>query len=426
MDFSEVGLAPLLLAFSLGFGASLTPCVYPLIPVTLALFGASKDTPRRRAFLLSLTYVLGIALTYTSLGLVAAYTGSIFGSLLGNPYVVGFFVLLLVALSLYMLDIVSLGFVQKLQQAGSSVGGAGFAGAFIMGTLSGVVAAPCVGPALIAILSVAASSKSPAWGAALLFAYSIGMGVIFVVLGTFSGLIHRIPRAGNWLVYVKFLLAAALLVVAAFLAQPFIPHTPMLDPALDNTAAMLLLLCTAVAAAFFGNQLQSKLLPLLGASLIAVGTYQLVIAPPPTAHQLLSLMAPPDNDSGQHSPKPQGVHWLTDTTQAFSQAKEQGTLVMLDLYADWCAACKELERITFADPQVMQRLASLVTARVDFTLPNDQTEALTERYNVAGLPCVLFLNPDGSEIPETRVSGFLNPQEFMERLDGLPETHAQR
>ena len=393
------GAVQLLTTFFFGFLTSLTPCVYPLIPVTLAIFGAHGDISRVRAFLLSATYVGGISLTYTVLGICSAQTGVVFGSVLGNPVVIGVISTLLVLLSLFTLEVVPMIHLgHSLRTKATHIGQKGFLGAFLMGSLSGVVAAPCVGPVLAIILVVAAASKSTVWGALLLFAYSIGLGMLFLLLGTFSGLLHKLPRSGDWLYYVKFLMAAALLTVTLFIIQPFVPDWSSMLNIKERPWVLSGIAVLACIGGRIGYKHNLKTIKVSAALLLSLTIYQLVI--PSSAPHLTA------QDHGAPST------WINNSKDALEQGRVKNKIVMLDFYADWCVACKELDALTFSNPSVVSQLKNLVTARIDYAAE----EELAATYNVVGLPCVLFIAPDGKEIPDSRIVGFIEADRFLEHL----------
>ena len=402
-DFAA--LSPLLqleLVFVAGFLSSLTPCVYPLIPITLAIFGATGEISRYRAFFLALLYVLGIAVTYTALGLVSAFTGALFGSFLGNPVVVSVGVLLLVLLSLSSLDMLSLDFLRPLRQKADTIGGKGLMGAFLMGTVSGVIAAPCIGPVLVVLLGFAAASQSPVWGGTLLFVYSLGLGVLFILLGTFSGLISKIPRSGGWLVWVKFIMASAILMVAVYLAASFRePFGLGLEPA-TRLYILLALSAAAIALAAVAMKTETKILKFASAVLLAFALYEAIVPAVPQA-----------GISGSSAPQVKSAAWLTSLDAAISQAKKRNSIAMLDLFAEWCGACKELDTKTFPNSQVQELLKNVVAARIDFTTESEESSKIQEQFTVIGLPCILFLSADGKEMPNSRITGFMPPEEFF-------------
>ncbi|MBX7145659.1 MAG: thioredoxin family protein [Oligoflexia bacterium] len=385
--------------FIAGIGTSLTPCVYPLIPITLSIFGAAGETSRLKSFGLSATYVLGIALTYTILGLFSALSGSVFGSLLGNPWVVTILGALLLTLTCSTLDLFGPSFLGGLQNKASSIGGKGFRGAFLMGTVSALVAAPCVGPVLILILGIAATSGQALWGAILLFVYALGFGVLFMLLGAFPGLLKRLPRSGNWLLVVKFIIALALLLAFLFVTQRY---TFALLPEALRSGTLAFCTLSIIGLAIL---LTIRMTGMRRLQIVAATCFALAIFP------WLSL---------SNSSSSRDEHWLSGVDATLAEAKARGTIAMVDFYADWCAACKELDAITFPDPSVRQELANLALGRVDFTEPDD---TLSERYSIVGLPCILFLRADGSEIEGSRITGFLTPSDFIAHLKTkLPAT----
>jgi len=385
--------AQLVSAAVAGLITSITPCVYPLIPITLALFGASSQKSYFRAFLLSSCYVLGIATMYTGLGIVCAATGTVFGTFLGNPIVIGVLAFFLISLAIYSLELIHFRFLSRVQSAASHIGGKGFTGAYLMGLVSGVVAAPCAGPILAVILLLAASTGDVAWGGTLLFVYSIALGTPYILLGTFSGLIKKLPRSGSWLNLVKFATAVALLVLVQTLSWPFIkgffPEALLIDP-----PVVAGVLCFACALAYLSYRFDSKLTRLIAALLLTFCVSPMIVLQP-AAHELT---------------------WNTSIESTLASAAKNQNLAMVDLYADWCTACKELEHKTFSNEQVKERLARLSLGRIDFTLPSEMSDKITAQYNVIGLPCLLFLKADGSEIPDSRVSGFMEVEEFLRHL----------
>ena len=206
-----------------GLMTAFTPCVYPLIPITLGILGARQADSRLQALSISATYVLGIAVMYTTLGVAVAATGAVFGQLMANPLIVGFVSLVLVALGLSMLGFYDLQLPEALRNRAQSVGGGGYGGAFGMGLVSGVIAAPCTGPMLGGILTLAATGQNAVLSGSLLFTFSVGLGMPFLVLGTFSDLIQKAPRAGAWMEKVKHILAVLLFGVALFVAKDAFP-----------------------------------------------------------------------------------------------------------------------------------------------------------------------------------------------------------
>jgi len=259
-----------------------------------------------------------------------------------------------------------------------------------MGTVSGFVAAPCVGPALVVILSVAASAGNALWGALLLFAYAMGFGMLFLVLGSFPSLLGRMPRSGNWLMGIKFILAVALVATAIFLSQQYVLKW-LPDLIFTQALVAVALLGAGLLLAYFSYAKSLGPLKLLAALAVAISICPLIYV---------------RGDS--HS-----YNWNNSIEGALDQARTNSQITMVDFYADWCAACKELEVLTFSNPLVQAELEKIALARLDFTNPNDE---LSEKYNIAGLPCILFLRTDGSEIENSRITGFLSADDFLQHL----------
>ena len=216
-------LGALLLMFVAGFLSSLTPCVYPLIPITVSIFGARAATSRWQAFLLSVVYVLGIAITYSLLGVMAASFGTVFGGAMQSPVVKVGLALLFVVLGLSSLGVIAVRLPGDMQTRLSDVGGAGYLGALLMGLVAGIIAAPCVGPIVAGVLVYVAEQQDIFLGWLMLFVFALGLGVIFVVLGTFSGLIARVPSSGGWMDGVKALFAVVFFGMALFYLRYLFP-----------------------------------------------------------------------------------------------------------------------------------------------------------------------------------------------------------
>lgn len=400
----NISFSQFVAAYLAGFISSLTPCVYPLIPITISLFGINSDTSRLRAFSLSATYVLGICLSYCTLGIISAKLGLVFGSLLANIWFVLGASAFLLLLAAYTLDILKIPFIHTLQTKAGCVKKKGFTGAFIMGALSGVVAAPCVGPALVNILAQAALSKSVYFSALLLFSYSLGLGTLFLLLGTFAGLLERMPRSGNWLFLIKMLIAASLIYLALSFSYPF---TKGFFTMFLSIPLSIILISLALAATYF-IQATFRHHKVLHKS---IGTTCLALA-------VFFAFNLESSNSEENSV------WLRDLDSGLKRAHDTHTLVVIDLFADWCGACKELERLTFSDPRVMSKLKEFTLVRLDFTLENDNNTQFAQKYNVLGLPWILFLNADGNEIKDCKITGFVEPKEILERLEKVKNNNS--
>ncbi len=217
-----------LFVFIGGILTSLTPCVYPLVPITVSVFGAGKDTSRRKSFLLSISYVFGMAVMYSILGVIVASTGSVFGTIMANPIAMGLVCTILIILGLSMLGLFDLQLPMSIQNRLNAVGGSGFGGAFIMGTVAGVIAAPCTGPALGAVLSYVATTNNITLGFFLMLTYAIGMGLLFIVIGTFSSILGSLPKSGGWMYVLENIFGVAIIAMSLFYLKNIWPPLNLL------------------------------------------------------------------------------------------------------------------------------------------------------------------------------------------------------
>ncbi|OGG46345.1 MAG: cytochrome C biogenesis protein, partial [Candidatus Handelsmanbacteria bacterium RIFCSPLOWO2_12_FULL_64_10] len=378
-------------------------CVYPLIPITIGIFGARGARRPIERLTLSLIYVLGIAAMYSGLGLAAASTGAVFGQVLTNPWVIGGVATIFALFGASMLGAFEIQLPAGLQARLSQVGGKGYGGAFAMGLVGGIIAAPCTGPALGAVLTYVATTRDLAFGFWLLFVFALGMGVLFLVIGTFSGAMAALPRSGAWMEGVKsalgiVMLAAALFYlkdVATFLKAALSRSTGYLATA--GGLVLLGLLLGAVHRSFHDASTGARLRKGLGVIFCVVGVYTIAGA----------LTAPASVA---------GPDWVRDEAAGLAQARQAGRPAMIDFYADWCAACVELDRYTYSDPKVRERLRAFVSVKVDFTKESEATRALQKKYRLVGLPTVVFVDGRGNELPDKRLTGFAPPGQFLAHI----------
>ncbi len=394
-----------------GLMTAFTPCVYPLIPITLGILGARKADSRLQALSISATYVLGIAVMYTTLGVAVAATGAVFGQLMANPLIVGFVSLVLIALGLSMLGLYDLQLPEALRNRAQRVSGGGYGGAFGMGLVSGVIAAPCTGPMLGGILTLAATGQNAVLSGSLLFTFSVGLGMPFLVLGTFSDLLQKAPKAGAWMEKVKHVLAVLLFGVALFVAKDAFPGLGALLRPLP-TGLVLGLILVAAGTALGGvhrsvmhGASASRVTASFGVVLLSFGIFL---------------------GAGAFSVVHSDLPWTTMSCQdedlqaahdgVLSQAKVDGKPVMIDFSASWCAACKELEAFTFSGPGVSAVLKErFELLKIDLT--ETTPDWLQERYGIVGLPLVLFIDAEGKERSDLRLTGFEPAEPFSQRLE---------
>jgi thiol:disulfide interchange protein DsbD len=397
---AEGSLLAFAAAFAGGVATSLTPCVYPLIPITVSIFGARR-AGRREAMLLSGLYVLGIATMYSALGVGAALTGAAFGSVMANPWVIGLVALVLAAMAASMFGAFELRLPAALQARLNGVGGAGRAGAFAMGLVSGIIAAPCTGPVLAAALTFVAAKGSVGFGFGIMFVYALGMGLLFFLIGAFS---ISLPKSGPWMDTVKSVFGVALLAAAGvFLKDAFPALKGAFSAAREAAfvaagAAALGVLAGALSGSFAASG-PRRLAKGAGVALLVGG---IVYAAGAAAARERARQA-------------EGFAWLRSYPEAIALARAEGRPVIIDFWAEWCVACKELDRIAWSDPRVREEASRFVAVKVDGTDGSPPFEEVSGAYEIPGMPTVIFLDARGREVPE-RIVGAISADEMLEKL----------
>ncbi len=407
---AERGLLFLLvLCFMAGVAVSFTPCVLPMVPITMAIIGARGATTKVEAFSLALSYTLGQTLVYTGLGVVMAMTGGLFGSQMQNPYLVGGIGVLFVALSLSMFgffDIQVPGFIQSRVSGYEKRGGHGVS--FVFGMIGGVLAGPCSGPVVIAILSKIASEGQIGLGAALMAAFSTGMGMIFLVAGV---AISAIPKRGAWMALVKKGFGPVLLLMAIFFTK-----TLFTDLQVALLTAGTLLVTGVFAwpdAAEDEGFWVSRVRQLYTLVAVLVGAWLLVGSLMTSGFLLPRMGAVAGGPTGGVvAPSGPGINWLaTEEAGLAASASAGGKPLMIDFTAEWCAACHEMEKLTYTQPGVVAASEGFVTVMIDCTDKADPVvAAVQKKYGVMGLPTVVFVGPDGSILERT--VGFVAAPDF--------------
>ncbi|HHQ4804818.1 protein-disulfide reductase DsbD [Aeromonas veronii] len=402
--------------FALGLGLAFTPCVFPMYPILTGIIaGAGHRLSTGRAFLLSMVYVQGMAVTYTLLGLVVASAGLKFQAALQHPYVLIGLSLMFVLLALSMFGLYTLQLPSSLQTRLSGLSnrqqGGSVAGVAIMGMISGLVCSPCTTAPLSGALIYVAQSGDLWLGAAALYALSLGMGLPLLLLGTSGG--KLLPKAGAWMDVIKQLFGFALLAVPILLLSRLWSDQV-------TTLAWLgwgLLLCGYL---YHHNQHQphSVAKSLRGFVLLLAMISAVVVGK--------DLLQPPATGAlttGTNQSAPQFVRIKTLADLKVQLTAARGKPVLLDLYADWCVACKEFEHKTFSDPAVRERFGQMVLLQADVTANDDADVELLNTLNVLGLPTLIFFDREGKELTGQRVTGFMGPAEFLDHLDRV--SHAK-
>ena len=417
--------------FAGGLLTAMTPCVYPLIPITVSVFGARKAEGRGKALVLTSSYIIGMGVVFSALGVLAAKTGQAFGSMLGNPMVVTGLAVFLLVLASSMFGAFELALPSGLQQRLNSVGGAGLAGAFLMGSVSGFIAAPCTGPVLTGLLAFVAKSANTTLGAVLLFIYALGIGVPFFLIGVFT---VRLPRGGVWMEWVKSVLGIMLVALALSYVRDAFPWAR--DTVKDAAAqlgrmpgAFIAGMITSVGVLIgavhlsFKSSAREFVAKAMGVALVVaamtVRVGALDTTPAGALWVKLGWAEPPKAVSFEwHEvmPAKQATFSSEEFEKVLTRARAEGKPVMIDFFADWCVACKELDRETYPSPEVMAEAGRFLNIKIDATNSEDAIDALMDRFGVQGLPTVAFVSSSGEILKDPRVTGFLEPRPFAEQL----------
>ena len=383
--------------FAGGMALNLTPCVYPMIPITISYFGgqATKGGDGRgRLMINGLCYVLGLAFTNSLLGVVASLTGGLMGAMLQNPIVLILVAGVLVFFATSLLGLWEMRLPSGLTQAAAK-SYTGYFGSLFMGITLGVVAAPCIGPFVLGLLTWVASMGSPWIGFVVFFTLSLGLGLPLFILAMFSGQLEKLPRSGEWMIWVRKLMGWVLIGMAAHFVRPIIP---------GDGGSILLAVVALAAGLHLGwidkSQANFRAFPMLKGG---VGIAGLVLAT-----FLVATMA-------MRGP---GVTWKTYTEQTLKEAQNNKKPVIIDFYATWCTPCRELEEITFHHSDVVRLSENKFTMiKVDVTKGgNPYHEELLKKYKVKGVPTIVFLDAEGKERTDLRLVDFLPADKFLIRM----------
>ncbi|MGH7895531.1 MAG: protein-disulfide reductase DsbD family protein, partial [Candidatus Binatia bacterium] len=375
---------------------NLTPCVYPLISVTVAFFGGTTGH-ERGAGLRAVAYVLGICLTFSALGATAALTGSLFGAALQKPLVLGAIATLMALLAASNFGLYQLRMPTGVMQWASRTG-EGALGALFMGLTMGIVAAPCIGPIVVALLLYVGARQSVHEGLVLFFALGVGLGLPYLGLALMAERLRRLPRSGAWLEWMERLFGFLLLALALHFATPLLPAT------LVRSGWAALVVVGAVVLGFVGGVRHPVVLwmrRVVGAGVAAAGVATLLVVEPPAA-----------------------IAWSDFSDQALVAARDAGRPVLIDFQAVWCLPCREMEQTTFRDPEVVSAAREFAALKADVSGEDDRTTALMSRFSVPGVPTYVLLDARGRE--RRRFVGYVAAPDFHQALLEVAASEAQR
>ena len=410
--------------FGFGLLLSLTPCVFPMIPILSGIIvgagRAGRGVSHARGFTLSLGYVLGMAVTYAAAGVAAGFSGTLLSASLQNAWVLGGFALIFVALSLSMFGFYELqlpSFMQsRLSEEATHLKGGSLAAVTLMGALSALIVGPCVAAPLAGALLYIGQTGDAALGGAALFSMGLGMGVPLLAVGLSAGTL--LPKSGAWMEAIKKAFGVVLLATALWIVSPLLPVSAQMA----GWAALLIvpaIFMHAIDPLPSHANAAMRFWKGVGLLMLLTGAAMLAGALSGATDPLRPLAA---LGSGNASAETRALPFerIRSLAELDARARAAGKPVMLDFYADWCVSCKEMERFTFSDPRVQQRLSGWLLLQADVTANSDNDKALLARFGLFGPPGILFFNNKGEELPDVRVIGYQRAEDFLATLAQLP------
>ncbi len=389
-------LIAMLIFFGFGIALNLTPCVYPVIPITISYFGSQSEHKKGSTFNLAIFYTLGIAIVFALLGLVSSLAGKQWGFLFQSSWFVVAIVMIMLIFSLSMFGVFEVKVPTSIMtKAGASR--EGLLGSFIMGLTVGFVIAPCAAGIIVGLIGLVAREGIILKGTLLFFVMGLGLGLPYLILGTFSGLLNKLPQSGMWMVWIKKVFGIILIGVAIYFLLPQIGEV------YDKQSFVLgvLTIFSGIYLGFLdrapGYTLGFKrTIKLVGLGLIIFGFVL--------------------TNNGIHS-KASEINWIKYNSESISELQKNGNPIIFDFYTDFCAPCKKMDRETFKDDRIEKLSNNFVMVKVNMTKPDDELNLFAFRFKVTGYPSIIFIDKDGIEITNlSSRGGYVGADKFYENM----------
>jgi thioredoxin:protein disulfide reductase len=387
-------LLTLALIFLGGLALNLSPCIYPMIPITVSYFGGKSGRMSGDSWIHGLFYLIGLSITNSSLGVVAALSGNMMGSLLQLPATLIIIALIMTLLGLSFFDLWEIRIPSGLNRIASKNYG-GYFGTFFMGLTLGIIAAPCIGPFILGLFTYVGQKGDPFFGFLCFFILSIGMGLPVCLLAIFSGAMEKLPLSGDWMIWIRKLMGWVLIGMAAYMVSPLLS---------GSIAKPVLFLAVSLAAGIYLGWIDRA-----GLARARFVNIKKIVG-------IVIILSGIGYSYSSFSPD-EGIHWQSYNEVLLSQAVEEGRPVVIDFYADWCIPCRELDRAVFRDKEVATLSEKFVVLRLDLTKQQENQDEILKKYQVIGVPAIIFMNKEGKEERTLRIESFVEKSKFLSAME---------